>query len=62
MSKSLVRMYTSTGWFYKDDLLTWQDTGQQWQVCWTDEDYANFLAMDFGSQCGLLEQLEEVEA
>lgn len=50
-----------SGWWYKDDLLTWVDTGQQWATPhWDDSDYTKFLAMDFSSQCGLLEQLEEV--
>ena len=49
-------------WFFKDGLLTWQGTGQSWAVPhWCHKDYDDFLAMDFGSQCGLLEQLEEEE-
>ena len=52
-----------SGWWYKDGLLTWVDTGQSWSVSyWDESDYQKFLAMDFGSQCGLLEQLEEVVA
>ena len=51
-----------SGWFFKDGLLTWQDTGQTWEVgYWTDEDYAEFMSKDFGGQCAQLENLEEVE-
>lgn len=50
------------GWWYKDNLLTWEDTGQQWSAPhWDDSNYTKFLAMDFDSQRELLEQLEEVE-
>lgn len=50
------------GWHYKDGLLTWVDTGQTWEVShWTDKDLSQFLSKDFDSQCGQLENLEEVE-
>ena len=49
-------------WWWQDDILTWHDTGQQWEVCWTQKDFDDFCAMDFDSQCGLLEQLEEMRS
>ena len=50
---------TEYDWNMKDGLLTFVDTGEQWEVPhWTDADYAEFLALPHGDKCGLIEGLE----
>ena len=48
------------GWHLHDGLLTWMDTGEQWQAPrWTEKDLAGFVALSDTEQIGLLATLEE---
>lgn len=49
-------------WWLEDDILTWSDTGEQWEVRWTHKDFDDFCGMDSDKQLRILEKLKEVEA
>jgi hypothetical protein len=49
-------------WHMKDGVLTFTDTGEQWEVShWTDEDYDEFLSLAHEDKCGLIEGLDELQ-
>lgn len=53
-------MNNSYDWHLKDSLLTFVDTGEQWQVPdWTNEDFENFIVLPDYEKLEVLDELEE---